>query len=52
MIINNIANIINQTIKELYSQGIHFYQVILGLIILNIIIYFICKFIKTMQYRN
>lgn len=45
MIINNIANIIKNMMIELYSSGIHFYQVIIALFILNFIIYQIGNFL-------
>lgn len=43
MIINNIALLINNMIINLYSKGITFYQIIIGLFIFNIIIYYISK---------
>lgn len=45
MIINKIALLVNEMIKSLYSNGLHFYQIIIGMFIFNIIIYIICKFI-------
>lgn len=39
MIINEIARIYNNFLIELYSNGIHFYQIIIGLIIFNFILY-------------
>lgn len=39
MIINEIAHIYNDFLIELYSNGIHFYQIIIGLIIFNFILY-------------
>ncbi len=39
MIINNIANMYNNLIINLYSMGIHFYQIIIGLFIFNFLIY-------------
>lgn len=46
MLINNLATILNEFIVSLYSKNIHYYQIILGLIIFNFIIYLICKIIK------
>lgn len=45
MIVNNIALLINQMIINLYSNGIHFYQIILALFILNFIIFQIGNFL-------
>lgn len=45
MIINNIASLLNQMIIDLYSSGIHFYQVIIALFILNFLIYQIGNFL-------
>lgn len=41
MIINNIANLVKNMMIEIYSSGIHFYQVVIALFILNFIIYLI-----------
>ena len=49
MIINRLALIVNDFIVSLYSNGIHFYQVILGLIIFNVIVYIICLMINQMK---
>lgn len=46
MIINNIAKIYNESIINLYNNGISFYQVIVGLFIFNVIIYSLCKLLK------
>lgn len=46
MIINNMANIVNNFIIDLYSKGIHFYQIIIGLFIFNYIVYELCSMIK------
>lgn len=46
MIINNIALLINNFIINLYEQGLHFYQIIIGMFIFNVILYIIrtiCK---------
>lgn len=43
MIINKIALFINDSIINLYDKGIHFYQILIGLFIFNLIIYIICK---------
>lgn len=45
MIINQVALLVNDTIRTLYLNGLHFYQIIIGMFIFNIIIYIICKFI-------
>lgn len=45
MIINNIADIVKQMIIDLYSNGIHFYQIIIALFILNFLIYQIGNFL-------
>lgn len=45
MIINNIADIVKQMIIDLYSSGIHFYQIIIALFILNFLIYQIGNFL-------
>lgn len=52
MIINEIALIINNAIKTLYNNGVHFYQILIGQFIFNLIVYYICNFIKTAQYRK
>lgn len=53
MIINNIANIIKNMMIELYSSGIHFYQVIIALFILNFILYQVGNFlIQTKKCRR
>lgn len=46
MIINEIALIINNMIISLYDKGIHFYQVIIGMFIFDLIIYYIVKMIQ------
>ena len=46
MIINKLAEYINNTISNLYDQGIHFYVIIIILFIKNFIIYVICRMIK------
>lgn len=45
MIINNIVSLLNQMMIDLYSSGIHFYQVIIALFILNFLIYQIGNFL-------
>lgn len=49
MIINEIALIVNETIIKLYANGIKFYQIIIGLLILNVCIYFIRKICKNIS---
>lgn len=49
MIINQIALFVNQMILNLYSKGIQFYKIIIGLFIFNVIIYIICKMIIEMK---
>lgn len=39
MIINDLANIINNMIINLYSNGIKFWQIILAMLIMNFILY-------------
>lgn len=46
MIINSLAAIINNFIISLYNSGIHFYQIILGLFIFNVLVYFLTGFIR------
>lgn len=52
MIINNLATIVNNTLNNLFSNGIHFYQILIGEFIFNFIIYLICKIIKIAKYQN
>lgn len=49
MIINKMALLVNDMIKNLYASGIKFYQIILGLLILNVCIYFIRKICKNIS---
>lgn len=49
MIINKLALIVNDFVVGLYSSGIHFYQIILGLIVFNVLIYIICLMINQMK---
>lgn len=49
MIANNIFSLINEFIKNLYSSGINFYQIIIALIIFNFIIYLITGLIRTIE---
>ena len=49
MIINNLASIINNFITSLYNSGIHFYQIILGLFIFNVLVYFLTGFIRSID---
>lgn len=49
MIVNSIFLAINNFIKSLYSSGIHFYQVIIGLFIFNVLVYILTSFIKTID---
>ncbi len=46
MLINKLANLLNNFLVNLYLKDIKFYQIIIGLIIFNFIIYLICKMIK------
>lgn len=46
MIINEIALMINNTITSLYSNGINFKEIIIGLVILNFIVYVITYMIN------
>ena len=48
MIINDLASIVNNLIINLYSNGIHFYQILLGLFIFNFLIYEIVYIVKKM----
>lgn len=52
MIINEIALILNNTIINLYNNGIHFYQIIISLIIIDFIIYQIGNIIIITKYRR
>ena len=52
MIINDIAMIINNMIIDLYNSGITFYQIILGLIIFNFIIFILFKLITIAKYTR
>lgn len=47
MIINKLALILNDFILKLYSQGINFYKIVLGIIIFDFIIWIIVHMIKT-----
>lgn len=49
MIINNLAEIINNFVKSLYSSDIHFYQIIIGLFIFNILIYLLTSFVRSID---
>lgn len=49
MIINKLALIVNNFVVSLYANGIHFYQIILGLIVFDAIIYLICLMVKQMK---
>ncbi len=46
MIINQLANILNDFIINLYAQDIKFWQIIIGLIIFDFIIWIITNMIK------
>jgi hypothetical protein len=46
MISNQIASLINNMIIILYSNGIHFYQIIIGLLVFNVIVYNLCNLIR------
>lgn len=39
MIINEIARMYNNLLVNLYSNGIHFYQIIIALFIFNFLLY-------------
>ena len=52
MIINKIALIVNDMIIELYNNNIKFYQIIIGLIMFNFIIYMIYKLITIAKYTR
>lgn len=45
MIINNLAYLVKDFIIDLQNIGIHFYQIILGLLIFDFIIYLIIKLV-------
>lgn len=49
MIINDLANIVNNLIKNLYSSGIHFYQIIIAMLIMNFILYEIRFIVRHMS---
>lgn len=49
MIINSLARIINDFVDLLYNSGIHFYQIILGLFIFNVLVYFLTGFIRSID---
>ena len=49
MIINKIAYSINNFIIILYSRGISFYEIIIGMFIFDFIIFIICKFLKKIK---
>lgn len=46
MIINNLASIVNNMIINLYSANIKFYHILIGLFLVNIITYYLCKLIS------
>lgn len=46
MIINILADIVNDFIIKLYSSGIHFYQIIIGMFIFNYLVYELVSTIK------
>lgn len=52
MIINKLAFLIKNMIENLYIKDIKFYQIIIGLIIFNFIIYLICKIVKIAKNQN
>lgn len=49
MIINKMAEIVNNFIVDLYSRNIHFYQILIGLFIFNICIYIIRRICKNIS---
>jgi len=49
MIINFLANLVNNFITQLYSMNIKYYQVMLGLLIFNFIVYIFYKIIMQMK---
>lgn len=48
MIINKMAEIVNNMMINLYNSGIHFYQILIGLFIFNFLVYIIRKMVKNM----
>lgn len=48
-IINNLAIIFNNAIISLYNNNIEYWQIIIGLIILNFVIYILAFFIKNFE---
>lgn len=49
MIIDILANTVNNFVIHLYSNEIHFYQIIIGMFIFNFIIYLICNLLVEMK---
>lgn len=49
MIINFLASLVNNFITQLYSMNIKYYQVMLGLLIFNFIVYIFYKIIMQMK---
>lgn len=49
MIINKMAEIVNNFIVDLYSKNIHFYQIIIGLFIFNFLVYIIRNMVKNIR---
>lgn len=52
MFINELALLVNKCVVSLYTSGIHFYQIIIGLIVINYLIYLICYMTYKMKYRR
>lgn len=50
MIINNIALFINDFMINLYNDDIKFYQIIIGLFIINFAIYMVCNIVVQIKY--
>ena len=46
MIINSLANIVNDFLNTMWIKNIGFGKILLGLFIFNFIVYLICKIVK------
>lgn len=51
MIISELANIVNNFVINLYNNGIHFYQILIGLFIFNYLIYVIVNIVRRWNNR-
>lgn len=49
-IINDLANIYNMAYIRLLADEIEFHEILLGLFILNFLIYILCFFVRSMRY--